>query len=229
MTPLLAPTRLRSRQRMHSNCGCRPLALFYALSPLSRARVRLCGMLLYVASPRVWDAGCGCAVSRPRRCQHALLTHIELIARVPIASRSQTIPPTALGRDAHVVRPVGALLVSQGHVLPLGGNCGQDCCCEGCARHPVSVCGVLCVCVCVCVRPDSHRATPNHKRTHHSFYNANAATTLFSIRQGGSGFSGICANFYPQLVSWLCAHPDAPEADELQTFMAVAENVIMYK
>ena len=68
-----------------------------------------------------------------------------------------------------------------------------------------------------------------HPSAHYSFYNANAATTLFSVRQGGSGFSGICANFYPQLVSWLCANPDAPEADELQTFIAVAENVIMYK
>lgn len=62
-----------------------------------------------------------------------------------------------------------------------------------------------------------------------SFYNANAATVQFSMAQGGSGFSGICANFYPQLVSWLCANPDHELAGELQTFMAVAENVVMYK
>mmetsp|Transcript_6224 Transcript_6224/g.16050 ORF Transcript_6224/g.16050 Transcript_6224/m.16050 type:complete len:327 (+) Transcript_6224:141-1121(+) len=62
-----------------------------------------------------------------------------------------------------------------------------------------------------------------------SFYNANAATVQYSVRQGGSGFSGICANFYPQLVSWLCANPDHPSASKLQTFMAVAENVVMYK
>lgn len=62
-----------------------------------------------------------------------------------------------------------------------------------------------------------------------SFYNANAATVQYSVRQGGSGFSGICANFYPQLVSWLCANQDHADANDLQTFMAIAENVIMYK
>jgi 4-hydroxy-tetrahydrodipicolinate synthase len=32
------------------------------------------------------------------------------------------------------------------------------------------------------------------------FYNANIATLQFSVNKGASGFSGICANFYPQLV-----------------------------
>lgn len=62
-----------------------------------------------------------------------------------------------------------------------------------------------------------------------SFYNANAATVQYSLRKGGSGFSGICANFYPQLVSWLCANHEDERANDLQTFLAVAENVVMFK
>ena len=61
------------------------------------------------------------------------------------------------------------------------------------------------------------------------FYNANAATTQFSVQKGGAGFSGINANFYPQLVSWLVANPDHARAKDLQQYIAVAENVVMYK
>lgn len=61
------------------------------------------------------------------------------------------------------------------------------------------------------------------------FYNANMAMLRFSIVNEGSGFSGIAANFYPQLISYLCANPHTKEAIELQKFMAVAENVVMYK
>jgi len=35
------------------------------------------------------------------------------------------------------------------------------------------------------------------------FYNANVETIAFSTANGGAGFSGISANFYPQLHSWL--------------------------
>lgn len=62
-----------------------------------------------------------------------------------------------------------------------------------------------------------------------SFYNANAATTQFSALHGGHGFSGINANFYPQLVAWLCRHPRDPQARALQDFLAVAENVVATK
>jgi 4-hydroxy-tetrahydrodipicolinate synthase len=58
---------------------------------------------------------------------------------------------------------------------------------------------------------------------------ANAATLQFSLNKGGAGFSGICANFYPQLVAWLCANPKHERATALQRYMAVAENVVMYK
>ena len=62
-----------------------------------------------------------------------------------------------------------------------------------------------------------------------SFYNANIATLHFSNSIGGSGFSGICANFYPQLVAWLCANTSHPRASSVQDFLSVAENVVMYK
>jgi 4-hydroxy-tetrahydrodipicolinate synthase len=61
------------------------------------------------------------------------------------------------------------------------------------------------------------------------FYNANIATLQFSLLHGAHGFSGICANFYPQLVAWLCAHPRDPCARSLQDFFAVAENVVASK
>eukprot|EP00051_Salpingoeca_urceolata_P032602 m.16489 g.16489 ORF g.16489 m.16489 type:complete len:318 (+) comp5264_c0_seq1:1892-2845(+) len=62
-----------------------------------------------------------------------------------------------------------------------------------------------------------------------AFYNANAATLKYSLELGGAGFSGISANFYPQLLAWLCSNPSHPEADHVQDFLAVVENVVMYK
>ena len=35
-------------------------------------------------------------------------------------------------------------------------------------------------------------------------YNANSATLLESLRAGCAGFSGVMANFHPELYSWLC-------------------------
>jgi 4-hydroxy-tetrahydrodipicolinate synthase len=61
------------------------------------------------------------------------------------------------------------------------------------------------------------------------FYNANMATLKFSLERGGSGFSGIAANFYPQFLSWLCANAGHPKAVALQQFLSIAENVVMYK
>jgi hypothetical protein len=76
------------------------------------------------------------------------------------------------------------------------------------------------------------------------FYNANVATLLFSNKRGGrsvvflflssyhllsSGFSGISANFYPQLLAWLCSHSDDERAVRVQNHLSVFENVVMYK
>jgi 4-hydroxy-tetrahydrodipicolinate synthase len=56
------------------------------------------------------------------------------------------------------------------------------------------------------------------------FYNANTVTLLSSLRLGGRGFSGIAANFCPDLFVWLCRHfEEHPQtAERLQRFLSIA-------
>lgn len=74
-------------------------------------------------------------------------------------------------------------------------------------------------------------ATPLNDCRPFRFYNANVATLLHSLQQGGHGFSGISANFYPWMHAWLCNNwSTAPEAAEhLQHFLSVSENVVDHK
>ncbi|EGD82547.1 hypothetical protein PTSG_03199 [Salpingoeca rosetta] len=58
------------------------------------------------------------------------------------------------------------------------------------------------------------------------FYNANVATLLSSVRAGANGFSGISANFYPQLLVWLTANPQHEMSEHVQDMLSVAENVV---
>lgn len=55
-------------------------------------------------------------------------------------------------------------------------------------------------------------------------YNANIATLLDSLRMGAAGFSGVMANFFPELFVWLERNYQAkPEqAEQLQDFLSVA-------
>ena len=55
-------------------------------------------------------------------------------------------------------------------------------------------------------------------------FNANSATLLESLKFGISGFSGVMANFHPDLYVWLCRNWDKePEkAQEVQNFLGVA-------
>jgi 4-hydroxy-tetrahydrodipicolinate synthase len=55
-------------------------------------------------------------------------------------------------------------------------------------------------------------------------YNANAATLLDSLRAGAHGYSGVMANFHPDLYVRLCnlAHSHPAEAQRLQAFLGVA-------
>lgn len=46
-------------------------------------------------------------------------------------------------------------------------------------------------------------------------YNANTSTLLPSLRAGATGYSGVMANFQPELYAWLCNHPDDPTAEAL--------------
>lgn len=63
------------------------------------------------------------------------------------------------------------------------------------------------------------------------FFNANSETLLDSLHSGAKGFSGIAANFYPQLYVWMITHfRDKPEeARQLQEFFRRAEPVLARK
>ena len=55
-------------------------------------------------------------------------------------------------------------------------------------------------------------------------YNANAATLLDSLRAGAAGYSGVMANFHPQLYVKLCRNwkEDPESADKLMDFLGPA-------
>jgi 4-hydroxy-tetrahydrodipicolinate synthase len=63
------------------------------------------------------------------------------------------------------------------------------------------------------------------------FFNANAVTLLDSLRAGGHGFSGIAANFFPQLYAWMCReYARQPEtAERLQWFMSATDLLVHHK
>ncbi len=52
-------------------------------------------------------------------------------------------------------------------------------------------------------------------------YNANAATLLETLREGIAGYSGVMANFHPQLYVWLCRNwkQKPAEAERLQAWL----------
>ena len=52
-------------------------------------------------------------------------------------------------------------------------------------------------------------------------YNANCATLLDSLRFGYDGFSGVMANFHPDLYVWMYEHRDDPRADTLDKYLGM--------
>jgi 4-hydroxy-tetrahydrodipicolinate synthase len=58
-------------------------------------------------------------------------------------------------------------------------------------------------------------------------YNANAATLLETLRCGIAGYSGVMANFHPQLYVWLCRNwASRPgEAERLQAYLGAASAI----
>ncbi|MBT3273153.1 MAG: dihydrodipicolinate synthase family protein [Spirochaetales bacterium] len=70
--------------------------------------------------------------------------------------------------------------------------------------------------------PDSIQAKINAvEGTPLKLYNANAATYLLSLKMGAAGFSGVMANFYPEIIAWLFSNwrDDAVAAEEMQAFI----------
>ncbi|MFV0441824.1 MAG: dihydrodipicolinate synthase family protein [Lachnospirales bacterium] len=53
-------------------------------------------------------------------------------------------------------------------------------------------------------------------------YNANATTCLSSLRSGAAGYSGVMANFHPELYSWLCDNINNDNADYVQNILMLA-------
>lgn len=65
------------------------------------------------------------------------------------------------------------------------------------------------------------------KGTDLKIYNANAATLLESLKMGCAGYSGVMANFHPDLYVWLCQNyaKEPKRAEEMQNFIGAASLV----
>jgi 4-hydroxy-tetrahydrodipicolinate synthase len=68
------------------------------------------------------------------------------------------------------------------------------------------------------------------KGTQMELYNAHTASALASLQKGGSGMSPISANFYPEILTWLCDNANNPakssDANWIQRELARAEPLI---
>ena len=81
----------------------------------------------------------------------------------------------------------------------------------------------------VCDRAVMRRRKEIRDRTDPSFhlYNANCATLLESLRFGYNGFSGIMANFHPDLYVWMYEHSDDPRADVIDKYLGMTSVIEM--
>ena len=70
----------------------------------------------------------------------------------------------------------------------------------------------------IAAKLDAIRGTPLR------LYNANTASLLASLRLGAAGYSGIMANFHPDLYCWLCNHygSEPEQAQRVQHFLTTA-------
>ena len=57
--------------------------------------------------------------------------------------------------------------------------------------------------------------------TNLKLYNANTTTLLQSMRDGAPGYSGIMANFHPELYVWLCDNIHHPNAEKVQAVLSI--------
>ena len=56
-------------------------------------------------------------------------------------------------------------------------------------------------------------------------FNANTTTLLDSLRAGADGFSGVMANFHPELYAWLLSHYEHERADILQAALTAFSQI----
>lgn len=52
-------------------------------------------------------------------------------------------------------------------------------------------------------------------------FNANAQTLLHSLQSGAAGYSGIMANFHPDLLVWLCKNFESEKAEEISNIISM--------
>ena len=71
----------------------------------------------------------------------------------------------------------------------------------------------------VCDMEVMRRRAEMVKGSSFQLYNANAATFYESVRAGYHGYSGIMANFHPDLYSWVYDHMDDPRASLVEKFL----------
>ena len=66
-------------------------------------------------------------------------------------------------------------------------------------------------------------------RLQHELFRSNGDINFFTC--GCSGFSGVSANFFPWIISWLCGSKDAPndKREKVQEFLSIADRVIAHK
>lgn len=69
------------------------------------------------------------------------------------------------------------------------------------------------------------------KGTNLSLYNAHTASLLESLNSGTIGFSGIAANFYPSLFSWIVENfaKEKENAEELNKFFVEYQKIVDHK
>ena len=55
-------------------------------------------------------------------------------------------------------------------------------------------------------------------------FNANGATLLETLKAGCAGYSGVMANFHPEIFSWLCKNfeKEPEKAERVQNFLGFA-------
>ncbi|MBP3447015.1 MAG: dihydrodipicolinate synthase family protein [Clostridia bacterium] len=76
-----------------------------------------------------------------------------------------------------------------------------------------------------CCDPDElDRRLEQIKGSTIKLYNANSQTLLYTLKKGCAGFSGIMANFHPDLYVWLCNNFDKDEkkAQSVKNFICLA-------
>lgn len=73
-----------------------------------------------------------------------------------------------------------------------------------------------------CCRPDILKQRLDLLRgSNVKLFNANGQSVLYSLFLGAAGYSGVMANFHPELYVWLCSHKDHPFAESLQRFLSL--------